>query len=90
MRIIMLLSIIFVMISAIFLFRIKHEVLDIERKILAAHKAIRQCSRDTMALQSELSYLTRPQRIHALGRQFFPHFQTLQPQQMTRPSHPAP
>ncbi len=68
--------------AAAFLFRVKHEVLAIEKKIAHVTQTIGYIQSDTNLLHSELAYLTQPQRILHLGRMYLKELETLSPQQL--------
>lgn len=82
MKIVLFLSFITATISGMFLFHVKHEVLELERE----HQYTKlQCSRlqeDIASLHSHWCYLTRPERVETLLTQHWPHWVKLSPAQV--------
>ena len=68
--------------SAGLLFRIKHEVMALERTIHSVSAHITETQQDLNILHSELSYLTNPQRIHELVARYLPELRPLQKEQL--------
>lgn len=65
-----------------FLFHQKHEVLQVEKKILSLEDKIRELTENLTILQTEWSYLTTPQRLNELARHYFPQARSVQKAQI--------
>lgn len=85
MRVLLFFSLVLAFISGGFLFRIKHEVLSLERTIKDMSTAIASNKEEIGILNSEWSYLTNPKRIGSLAKRYLTGFQTLQQDQLVSP-----
>lgn len=88
MKIFMFLSIMMTMVSAIFVFRIKHEVVNLENTINAVRHDIRTTQEEINVLSSEIFLLTTPKRIEKLRKIHLKDFQRLQRDQLISPETP--
>jgi hypothetical protein len=82
MKIVVFFTMVITILAAAFLFRVKHEVLAIEKKIGVLQKSIAHIEAESNLLHSELAYLTQPQRILHLGQTYLNDLKTLSPQQL--------
>lgn len=82
MRIILFCAIVMTMIAAAFLFRVKHEVLAIERRFSNLSNNIAHVQQEMNTLRNELAYLTQPTRMAALGGKYLKKLGTLRPNQL--------
>lgn len=65
-----------------FLFHQKHQVLQVEKKILALEDGLQELKESFTILQTEWSYLTTPQRLNQLARHYFPQARSVQKAQI--------
>ena len=70
------------MIAAAFLFRVKHEVLAIERRFSKLSYNIANVQQEMNTLRNELAYLTQPTRMADLGRSYLPKLGTVRTNQL--------
>lgn len=67
------------------LFRIKHEVMGLDKTIYHAGKVIHGAKEDIALLNSEMCLLTTPGRIHALTKAYLPEWKRVQCDQFLVP-----
>ena len=66
MRIILLFTIVMTIITAAFLFRVKHEVIRIERRVAHLSHNIDSVQKEINTLRNELAHLIQPARMASL------------------------
>lgn len=62
---------------AVFLFRTKQAVMDLEKSIYLLTKKIEKTKNENLSLENKLSQLTTPQRIQRLVKKHMPHLRPL-------------
>ena len=66
MRVILFFTILMTMMTAAFLFRVKHEVIGIERRVVQLTSNISSVQREMNTLRNELAHLIQPARMVAV------------------------
>ncbi len=82
MRVMLFFSIVIMVAAASFLFIVKHEVVVLEREIAHTSIKIVQTEQETETLNSELSYLTNPQRVYDLVQRHLMKLRPLKKEQL--------
>ncbi len=81
-RMFMFSSVALTILAAVFLFRVKHEVLFLEKHIFSLTGNIRNTEEETSVLRNEMFVLTTPKRIDALRQVYLKDHQRLRGDQI--------
>ena len=86
MKIFMFFSIILTVMAALFLFRMKNEVLSLEKTIMAVSSDIGTVQEELAVLSNEMFILTTPKRMEGLSQSHLKEYQRLNKNQLISPT----
>ena len=89
MRVVLFFTILMTMLTAAFLFRVKHEVISIERRVTQLTSNISSVQREMNTLRNELAHLIQPARMAAVMGEGTP-MSTLKRSQLVSVQQPKP
>ncbi|ETZ07125.1 cell division protein FtsL [Holospora obtusa F1] len=77
MKIVLCVSFLMAMLSGMFLFHVKYQVLELEREYQSSQMQCKELEDQISVLQSQWCYLTRPERVESLIYQHWSHWGNL-------------